>query len=544
MANYGQIQGLLMLLNRHGYVQAVHLHKGNTAVEITDTVTSAFSGVPEMATYCTISTYGFRVLEVLPMKTTTKHGKRSKKSEFRLKPISSDLGMDMWTRAHALATVRDTGSGYKNTIFIALHPAAPNLRFPGTDLDVDTPDHDMDTTSESSDSTDPSGETGNDASMGNSSGSEESDGEAKSRQHAASESKARSNTMRDSEHKERSESKSRSDAMGGTQPKESGGSEMGDSESSSNLSNKHGSPDHKYEPMDQGDVRVLTFDLSRRLLMINWRSTPLSHLKDFNSIIPLLGDLIDSARIGQLHIDFFYTKIDKYITAPLNSMRDLSSQIIYFEHDEELSNHFETLFGVGPGGIDILLPVLTFLYEGLARIRREGFKMSIDSRKTEYTLDETSKGLVICLDHFRATYHRSFWDPKGGFRELAYILRKHGDELPIGDAQNPMHAHLDGMDIRLDPLESLRQALADAFGSATDGGQMKHTVVAGGEYGLGRFYKLIIEPLLDTVERDDYDDVFKLFMDSSRALLALSRENAEIISRPWSETQVNADAKQ
>lgn len=64
----------------------------NTGEEITDAVTVAFNGVPEMATY------GFRVLEVQPIVGKTKSGKTSKKTDFRLKPISGELGMDTWTR--------------------------------------------------------------------------------------------------------------------------------------------------------------------------------------------------------------------------------------------------------------------------------------------------------------------------------------------------------------------------------------------------------------------------------------------------------------
>lgn len=81
-----------------------------------------------------------------------------------------------------------------------------------------------------------------------------------------------------------------------------------------------------------------------------------------------------------------------------------------------------------------------------------------------------------------------------------------------------MHAHVDNMDLRRDSINTLRQSLTDAFGSATDAGQMNHTVVVGGPYGLRRFYMLIIDPFLDEINRDDYEDIFKLLMDSSRAL--------------------------
>ena len=55
-----------------------------------------------------------------------------------------------------MATIRDAGTGYKNTIFIALRPAAPNLVFPGTDLTVTVPDRDLETATESGNSDDTS----------------------------------------------------------------------------------------------------------------------------------------------------------------------------------------------------------------------------------------------------------------------------------------------------------------------------------------------------------------------------------------------------
>ncbi|KAJ7251749.1 hypothetical protein C8J57DRAFT_1238572 [Mycena rebaudengoi] len=56
--------------------------------------------------------------------------------------------------AQTLAPVRDAGPGYKNIIFIALHPLAPNLPFPSVDVTLDSPDHDLTSANESSGSDD------------------------------------------------------------------------------------------------------------------------------------------------------------------------------------------------------------------------------------------------------------------------------------------------------------------------------------------------------------------------------------------------------
>ncbi|KAJ7753640.1 hypothetical protein DFH07DRAFT_1030484 [Mycena maculata] len=440
------------------------------------------------------------------------------------KPISGELGMDTWTRyrfkylqfrrrAHALTTVRDAGPGYKNTIFIALHPAAPNLTFPGVDVNVDVPDHDLDTESERTGSSDEGGmESGVDDSIRSYTADDEGDG-TENHKHPGSEPKSERDTLRDSEDKKGSR----------TETEESEGPE--------NRRSKSVSEDLKIGP-NLFDVFPDTslwdpFPPAHNSLMrsmkniskpdhskdhVWWRSMPLTHFKDFNSVQPLLVDLIDSSVAEQLNVNVFYANIRKYITDPLEHMLDLASQIMYLQHDDDLDEKFGYLFGVGPGGINILLPILTFLYQGLARIRSAGFTLDEDSRKMEYALQETSRAFLVCVKHFRDTYHRSLWDPKGGFRELAYILHKHDQDLPVfldlilvlssvlkiistqvGEAGNTMHVHVNNMDLRRDPINTLRQSLTDAFG-------------------------VIIGRLLDEIDRVDYEDVFKLFMDSCRAL--------------------------
>ncbi|KAJ7461115.1 hypothetical protein FB451DRAFT_1498262 [Mycena latifolia] len=471
----------LMQMNRHGYVQTVHLHKNNTPEEITNEVKTAFHGVSEMAIY------GFRVLEVESRTSRTVKGKPSRKQSFWVKPIKGKLGMDTWERARAMATVRDAGSGYKNTIFIALDPAAPNLRFPGLDLTADKPDHDIETGDES----DSSGASGNgDMDTGD------------------------VGSMDDGAEKQRSGPGSQMDAEG-----------AGD--------NHPEGPAHESEDSDKGSPSLSEFSVAfpflnythARLLIAGfqgikdqdsdaevtldddekksfqsfdspdtwtwdpfpsahtsfWRTAPLAHLQEFNLIVPLLADLIDSTVTGQLHVDSFFTKINKYVIKRLESMASLAIQIDIARDDEKsrdaLGTEFSDLFCVGPGGVSVVLPGLSLLYEGLEHIRDRGFEMNRESLKTEYLLHESSKALLTCLTHFRS--------------------------ISLGS---------EGW------LPSLQESLEDALGSATDPGHMMHAVVVGGEFGLRRFYTVIVEPFLDTVDRSDYDDVFKLFNDCSRAL--------------------------
>ncbi|KAJ7669796.1 hypothetical protein B0H17DRAFT_1142030 [Mycena rosella] len=528
----------LIQLNREGYVKNVNLHGGNTWPEITEAVETAFASVPEM------ETYGFRVLEVETRAVKTAAGRLSKKQVFGLKPIEGELGMDAWTRysfpslyaaisddlkrALALSTVRGAGAGYRNTIFIALSPAAPNLRFPGIDLTLDEPDRDLGTDSECSEDESTSVATGVESNRADKTGGDNErfsaahmDTDTSNKDHGPSTGNGPENE------KTHSQGASESPPFTGF----SGNSETDDDMKLDDQDNHFGlfeSPDTSaWDPFPAAHISLL-----RGLRNITkpdsanqqrwWKSTPLPHLTEFNMISPLLADLIDSTATGQMHVDVFFTKIQKYVVKRLEPMSDLALNIDIVADDTKslaaLRDEFTKLFGVGPGGISIVIPVLSSLYEGLRRIREQRFVMNRESLRTEYLLDETSTALLTCLTHFRSIYDRSLWDPKNGFRELAQILARHDDQLPVGDMQSPMHTHLDGMNLQQDSVNTLRHSLEDAFGSATDPGHMQHTAVVGGEYGLRRFYEIIVEPFLDKINRPDYDDVLKLLNDCSRAL--------------------------
>ncbi|KAJ7610743.1 hypothetical protein DFH06DRAFT_1374199 [Mycena polygramma] len=505
-------------MNRRGLVKNVHLHKQCSGTDIREAVYAAFSHIPEL------EIYGFRVLDVKVYQPKTKKGKNSKKSVSLLQPSTGELGMDTWERALAQTTVRDAGSGYKNTIYIALNPAAPNLAYPGVDCSLATPDHDLSSSdssgAEDSHSSDDEGEKSKKKSKGTNSKvkSSESDGEADDESHSplfdASENGDEDDALMDED-----------EAMNNKDEDEETGPAVDENQDMGGDFEFESPETYSWNPFPAAHVRAVRLvkniakpDTAQKW----WRPTVMAHLKDFNLIRPLITELIDSTIAGHLQIDVFFTKINKYVVKPLEFVNDLAICITdtgaSAPSPSALLREFEAMFGLGPGGINIVLPILSMLYEGLARLRKQGLVPNYESHKVEYGLDETSKGLVTCLTYFRENYHRSLWDPKGGFRELAYILRKHDKQLPVGTREHPMHTHIDGINLRFDSIASLRQSLQDAFGSATDGGQMLQTVVVGGEYGLQRFYAVIVEPLLDKIDRDDYDEVVKLCIDSCRAL--------------------------
>lgn len=81
-----------------------------------------------------------------------------------------------------------------------------------------------------------------------------------------------------------------------------------------------------------------------------------------------------------------------------------------------------------------------------------------------------------------------------------------------------MHQHFESINLQWDSVAVIVSTLEDALGHATNPRMMKHSVVVGGADGLQRYYDLLIVPLLDTVERDGYDDILDLFKDTCRAL--------------------------
>ncbi|KAJ6471646.1 hypothetical protein C8R47DRAFT_602580 [Mycena vitilis] len=525
-------------MNRQGLVKSLHLPKRPTAMQIREAVYTAFSNIPE------VEIYGFRVLEVKVFQPKTRKGKDSKKSVSLLQPSTGELGMEMWERALAQTTVRDAGPGYRNTIFIALNPAAPNLAFPGVDCTLDAPDHDLSSSDFSCDDDSDSSDDEEKKSKGKKSKAEESDGDSSDEEEEKKPKEKKSKNSKESDGEaddeghsplfSASENVDEDDPFGAPMHEDEGINQGHENETRPAVDENQDmggdfvfeSPEtYLWNPFPAAHVRALR--LTKNIAKPDapqkwWRTTVMAHLKDFNLIHPLIADLIDSAVAGHLQIDVFFTKINKYVVKPLEFVKDLAICITDTgpgaASPSALLREFEDMFGLGPGGINIVLPILSMLYEGLARLREQGLVPNYESHKVEYGLDQTSKGLVTCLTYFRENYHRSLWDPKGGFRELAYILRKHDKQLPVGTREHPMHAQIDGINLRFDSIASLRQSFQDAFGSATEGGQMLHTVIVGGEYGLRRFYAVIVEPLLDKVDRDDYGEVVKLCIDSCRAL--------------------------
>ncbi|KAK6993146.1 hypothetical protein R3P38DRAFT_3425964 [Favolaschia claudopus] len=120
-------------------------------------------------------------------------------------------------------------------------------------------------------------------------------------------------------------------------------------------------------------------------------------------------------------------------------------------------------------------------------------------------LTDLSLSLLRSLRHLRAKYHRSEWDPRGGCRELAVILHTKDSSLPVAT-----EADFDHLNLRLllnslekDPpnVSEINFLLMDALGDASNPREMTaEHVILGGEFGMRRFYELVIVRILDDLD--------------------------------------------
>ncbi|KAF8207864.1 hypothetical protein K438DRAFT_2075080 [Mycena galopus ATCC 62051] len=522
----------LRALNEQGYVQAVNLHGQNTAEDITAAVSAVL-----LPTVPQINTYGFRVLEVHAVNIPTRNGRTSKKHSFLLRPIGLALGIAPWKRAHSQATIRDAGPGYKNSIFIALSPEAPNLPLPGVEAGAGVADPNLSSSTDSeSDSEESSRSKPRKADRNNTeNGTQPKDSAVQSQSESDSETESNVNNSEPARKKEKTATPDFRQAglgvamllappcLGVHRPlRTSAGLAGCRSRSRLNAVNQDYSEfrtnDMDEPPFDFGDSNHPPLHPIPASHLKLWRTTPLPYLAQFNLYEPLLVDIIESTVSGQIKIDAFFEKITKYILIPLEPIKNLAANTIEAAGEADFLEEFDCLFGVGPGGISIVLPAFDLVYEGLARIHLQSFEMDATSIKTQWELESWSDNLLTCLIHFRTTCNRSLWDPKGGFRELAAVLHKADHNLPAGDQNHVMHKPLDLIDLKLDSESSLRYSLTEAFGSVIEPRQMNHEVVVGGKYGLLRFYAIIVEPLLDSLDRPEYDTIYALLNDCCRAL--------------------------
>ncbi|KAJ7247964.1 hypothetical protein C8J57DRAFT_1673263 [Mycena rebaudengoi] len=410
-----------------GYIRNVDLGDNRIADQVKAAVEAVFTHVGEL------SAYGVRLLRAQSFYAKTANGTRNKRQSFHLRPVKGVLDMDSWKRARAMATVKDAGAGFKNTVFISINLAGPNLVFRGSDISAEYPTRISAQTRTVPltlratrltrylrKSSDPAKET-EPTRTGEHNDSTPHAGETKtvnSAQTSISEEKNPNPPEKPRVHRLLTVTK---------------WFDIDDLYSDDeNLSGQE-SGQHRPDPADEKDFLHLLKNMSKPENAKDkrwWRGTPLEHFRDFNVIMPLLADIIDSAESSS-----------RYLTPPSTS--DDAT------HELETQQKFDNTFAPGPGGINILLPVFAFLFPGLEHVLHKGYTLNTYFWTTLLSLNNVSEVLLSCLQHLRTNYPRHLWDPKHGFRELGTILCAYDEKLPVGKRTNSMYLNIDAVELFL-----------------------------------------------------------------------------------------------
>ncbi|KAJ7153362.1 hypothetical protein C8R46DRAFT_1042366 [Mycena filopes] len=257
-----------------------------------------------------------------------------------------------------------------------------------------------------------------------------------------------------------------------------------------------------------------------------WQATTMPHLQSFNEVLPLIVEIFDLADNNHISVDLCLDKLKKHVLIPLDSIRILAAFVpdpgtAYTDPQAGLEK-FNTLFAVGPGGIATVIPAFDAVYRGLA-ILRGNRQLTMHARLIESEIGQMSSSLLACLLHLRAQVSRGLFDPKAGFRELFVLITSPAAAriLPVGDATATMITEIEKLSLRWDSSLMLTRSLEAAFGNSSDPRKMLAAIVTQGEFGLEYFYRRVIVPFLDDVEREDYDEVYSIL---SKCCFALGRK--------------------
>ncbi|KAK7013565.1 hypothetical protein R3P38DRAFT_3576172 [Favolaschia claudopus] len=232
----------------------------------------------------------------------------------------------------------------------------------------------------------------------------------------------------------------------------------------------------------------------------------------------LLVQFIASPEASVLSAAQVLSFIESNICQPFLMLTNLGKRlagIVEVIGDDELEGEFDRSFCVGPGGLHGLAPHLLSAYMALP--------VALEAAVRD-NLSDLSLALLRCLQHLRMKHHRSEWDPRGGCRELAVILRTKDSSLPVGT-----EADFDGLNLRLllsalekDPpnVIEIHFLLMDALGDASNPREMTaDRVLIGGEFGMGRFYELVVTRILDDLDTAHvhYDSILSCAQNASAA---------------------------
>ncbi|KAJ7795568.1 hypothetical protein B0H14DRAFT_3495839 [Mycena olivaceomarginata] len=170
----------------------------------------------------------------------------------------------------------------------------------------------------------------------------------------------------------------------------------------------------------------------------------------------------------------------------------------------EFEADFDGDFAIGPGRLHGLAPHILPVYLCLPVALKAGASPAAVS-----AVHEQSHRIFVfppsCLLHLRFKQHRSQWDPRGGCRELATILKTKDSGLPVATEEDFRRLNLNLLIATLDKgspnVSEIVFLLMDALGDASNPREMTaELVLKDGEFGMLRCYTLVVARVLDNLD--------------------------------------------
>ena len=174
-------------------------------------------------------------------------------------------------------------------------------------------------------------------------------------------------------------------------------------------------------------------------LFIQWHNDIVVRLQRFIYIESRIKDWMQQTVDGDIDINSFYNQLRNNLVDRLTFACDWAGLIPLVGDDaleaDVLHHDIVAGLGFGPGGVSRLIHIFSCVYDAVARLQCFSSQMDRGSTETEKLVVETSKSTLQLIFYMRGMIHRSLYDPSGGFRELAHILKIHDPSLPVCQSQ-------------------------------------------------------------------------------------------------------------
>ncbi|KAK7016525.1 hypothetical protein R3P38DRAFT_2541780 [Favolaschia claudopus] len=493
----------LVYFEEGGYIKIITISSEDSPHDIQTKIAINYSHIQAF------NDFGFRLLAVTRKVRRAKPGGKPlpKAGVARiLRPIKHVLDHDALQIALSDSNIRKSGPRYRKVVFIALNPAGPNLPFHGVTYDPnDNLDHDL-----------PS----------DYSESESSDDEATS-------SSEDENSVRSLAVQAESGGMSillvRSLVNNGQLQDSHFDTGLFDEDVAAGVEYDSDSGPH-FERRAPGPVLVPQTHLTMMRLLHNMQQPDVKATRPDN-LLKWAGNEANSRGAfvsGNKGAELAARLLVQFIASPESSVLTGGQVLSFVESNicqpflmltklgkrlagqaeqsgtDELEADFDAAFAIGPAGLHGLAPHLQTAYMSLPVALKAGASNAAYLAVLD-NLTDLSLSLLRCLRHLRFKYHRSEWDPCGGCRELSVILNTKDSSLPVATEADFDHLNLR---LLLDSLEKdppnvseIHFLLIDALGDASNPREMTaERVLLGGEFGMRRFYELVIARILDDLD--------------------------------------------